>query len=89
MSTPLNPFHQLDGHLLALQIVVQRLIGQMALMSGHDVGYVVRLEHGEASKAVMQITINGDPQGANEIRGCAQALIDDIYSVASTTRVGA
>lgn len=88
MSTPLNPFHQLDGHVTAIQIVVQRLVGQMALISGVDIQTVVRAEHAAASDAVANIRILGDQKGADEIRMCAQALIDDIYSVASTTTVG-
>ena len=87
--TPINPIHQLDGHITALQIVVQRLIGQMAVISGHDIGTVVRMEHQAATDAVNSIRILGDQRGADEIRMCAQALIDDIYSVASTTKIGA
>ncbi len=83
-----NPLAQFHGELLALQIVVQRLLGQMAIATGHPVREVMRAEHRQASNELAASTIiQPDPAIAAEILDHAQAMLDDIYSVAAGTHI--
>lgn len=84
-----NPIVQLHGETLALQIVVQRLIGQMALSSKHDPQIVLRAEHGQASAELAQSDVSSDPPGDEDaIRAHAQNLLDDIYLNAAKSQKG-
>lgn len=98
MSTPDAPvsqaaarrsFELLYGEITALQIVVQRMLGQMALDSGRDVTSVLRAEHGQASTELAMANIRvGNADAEETIRAHAQSLLDAMYLVASTTRAG-
>lgn len=82
-------FELLYGEITALQIVIQRTLGQMALDSGRDVTSVLRAEHGQASAELAMANIRvGNAEAEEAIRAHAQSLLDVMYSVASTTRAG-
>lgn len=83
----LTPLHEIHGELLALRIVVQRLLGQMAVDSGFDVRSVMRAEHEQASASLAISRLLGAPPEAEAaVLAHAQSVIDDIYGVAATTR---
>ncbi len=83
----LTPIETLYGEVCALQLVVQRLVAQEAVASGYDMQKVLRAEHGQASEELKQMRLITDqPERAHLILSHAQAVIDQIYSVASTTK---
>ena len=47
-SPPINPLHAIYCEMLALRIVVQRLLGQIAVAQGPNARNVMRAEHGHA-----------------------------------------
>lgn len=86
----LTPLQEIHGELLALRIVVQRLLGQMAVDSGFDVATVIRAEHEQASASLSQSRIFAPGAPAEAELGAlahAQAVLDDIYGIAAGTRV--
>ena len=81
--------NQLHGEILALQIVVQRLLGIVALAHGPNAANIMRAEHAQASTELASATVVApDAATENEIRAQAQAMLDDIYTVAAGTKPG-
>lgn len=84
----LTPLQEIHGELLALRIVVQRLLGQMAVDSGYDVRTVIRAEHEQATASLAQSRIVcREPGGEAAALAHAQCVLDDIYGVAAGTMV--
>lgn len=83
----LTPIETLYGEVFAMQIVMQRLVAQEALRSGFDFQLVLRAEHGQASAELSTMNVIADqPDSSAAILAHAQSVLDQIYSVASTTR---
>jgi hypothetical protein len=79
----------LEGDIWALQIVVQRLLGQRAVDAKIPPDVMMRAEHAQASAELAAGALEGASQECGDImRARAQEMLDQIYSVASTTRPG-
>lgn len=86
---PLSPIGTLYGEVFALQIIVQRLVAQEAMRSGHSLEKVLRAEHGQASIELSRMTLISDAPGrAEEMLMHAQSVFDQIYGMAGTSRPG-
>ena len=84
----LTPLAEIHGELLALRIVVQRLLGQMAVDRGYDVRTVIRAEHEQASSSLSQSRIvSRDRSSDVAALAHAQSVLDDIYGIADGTMV--
>jgi hypothetical protein len=87
MPPQINPLEMLYAEMSAIQIVVQRLLGQMAINSGHDPQKVLDAEHEEASGDLARTDFGPAPPDRLEvIRAHAQSILDGIYVMASTSR---
>ena len=87
MRPLLTPLEAVYGEICALQVVVQRLVGQMALSTGHDLQKVMSAEHAQASDELLAMDLGEEhPDRVEAIRAHAQTVLDQIYVVASTTR---
>ena len=83
-----DPLIALHGELLALRIVVQRLLGEMALRSGFEPRVVARAEHGQASAELASSMIIADNEATGDaIRSEAQTVLDEIFHAVTTTSV--
>ena len=86
---PLNANAMLYAEISALQLVVQRIVGQIASIQGTDIKAIVRLEHDQASLELGRMQFDGfDAKMSEEMRGHAQTILDQIYMVAHQTRKG-
>lgn len=85
----LTPFEMLFGDICALQLVVQRLVAQEALRTGHPLHKVLAAEHAQASEELARMEIISDVPSRNRaILDHAQHVLDQIYATAGTTRPG-
>jgi hypothetical protein len=81
---------QLDGDVLGLQIVLQRILARLALSSATDITQIMRTEHAEASKMLAQASIKSlSSESSDLMRSRAQEMLDQIYGLASTFRLDA
>jgi len=89
MANELTAIEALYGETSAIQIVVQRLVAQMAMQSGHDLKAVLRAEHGQASAELAQMDLlSARPEFADAVRAHAQTVLDDMYTVAASSTLG-
>lgn len=82
----LGTTEMLFGEVIALRIVLQRLLGQLAAQSGHF-DAVMQLEHAAALDDLTRMKIANDRPGRGElIRMHAERVIDEMHSVMSQGR---
>lgn len=85
----LSSIETLYGEIFAMQIVLQRLVAQEAMRSSAEFQMVLRAEHGQATSELASMNVITDHPGSSAaILAHAQSVLDQIYSVASTSRTG-
>ena len=87
MTTPITAAEILYADITALQVIMQRVVAQLAAQSGHDIAKVMRAEHAQASIELAKVEFVGvDPESERVelIRNHAQVLLDSIYSNGAT-----
>lgn len=81
MADELNEAGKLFGEVIALRIVLQRVLAQLAAQSG-NFDAVIRLEHEAALGDLSRMQISDDRAGRGElIRMHAERVIDEMHSV--------
>ena len=88
MTVALTPNEVLFAEVTALHRIVQRLVAQMAVGSGHDLTQVMRAEHAQATAELAKTDFGLDSDRVDAVRSYAQSILDDIYSMGTTFRRG-